>query len=59
MSQIDIFKYIKAIPDIPKEEYGKVIEVPCPCGGTLQCMRAPQSGHLRAKCDKCGFRMME
>lgn len=59
MSQIDIFVYLKAIPDISKEDYDKVIETPCPCGGTLQCERTSYNGHLRAKCDKCGFDLVE
>lgn len=59
MSQFDIFDYLKAIPDIPKEDFGKVIEAPCPCGGTLKCMRVPGNGHLRAKCGHCGFNLVE
>lgn len=59
MSEIDIFEYLKAMPDIPKEDFGKVIEAPCPCGGTLMCARVPGNGYYRAKCEKCGFNLME
>lgn len=59
MSKIDILEYLEAIPDIPKEDFDKVIETPCPCGGTLECMRVKSNGHLRAKCNLCGFFMIE
>ncbi len=59
MDKIDIFEYLKAIPDIPKKDYGTVIETKCPCGGTLKVARVQGNGHLRAACKDCGFRLVE
>ena len=59
MSKLDIFEYLKAIPDIPKSEWGKTFIVECPCGGKLYVARETSIGHLRAKCDKCGFSLIE
>lgn len=55
----EMFKYILAVPDIPtnvrdKEYYGK-----CPCGGTITAWRVKYNGHMRAKCDKCDFKLIE
>ena len=58
-NRISLWEYLKAIPDIPKDERGKVVTVPCPCGGVLGVMRESYSGHLRCKCDDCGFRLIE
>jgi hypothetical protein len=54
----DIFKFLEAIPDIT--EWGVEHTAPCPfCGGTIKAIRSINNGHLSAKCDGCGRRVME
>lgn len=54
----DIFKFLEAIPDIT--EWGIEHTAPCPfCGGTITAIRSINNGHLYAKCDGCGRRVME
>ena len=54
----DIFTFLRAIPDI--KEWGVEHSAPCPfCGGTIKAIRSINSGHLSAKCDGCGRRVME
>lgn len=50
--------YLEAIPNIPKDEIGKIHKALCPCGGTLTAVRV-NNGHLHVSCDKCGFTLME
>lgn len=56
-SSVDLVKYLEAIPD--KMKRGRAYLVKCPCGGTLCCIRSTYNGHLRAKCESCGFSMIE
>lgn len=54
----DIFTFLKAIPDIT--EWGVEHTASCPfCGGTIKAIRSINNGHLSAKCDGCGRRVME
>ena len=59
MEMIEIFEYLKAIPDIPKAQWGKTFTVKCPCGGTMIVARVQGNGHLRAACKECGFNLIE
>jgi hypothetical protein len=53
-----IIEFIMAIPDIT--EWGVEHTAPCPlCGGTIHAIRSINNGHLSAKCDGCGRRVME
>lgn len=52
-----IMKYVRAIPDF--QDRGVMHTAPCPCGGTLQCIRSTYNGHIHVKCDRCEFVMME
>lgn len=57
-SQDSIFKFLEAIPDIT--EWGVEHTAQCPfCSGTIHAIRSINSGHLSAKCDGCGRRVME
>lgn len=51
-------KYIEAVPDIPTNVREKKFFAKCPCGGTITAWRVKYNGHIRAMCDKCGFRLM-
>lgn len=53
-----MFKYIKAVPDIPEDIREKKFKSECPCGGTITAWRVRYNGHLRAKCDKCNFKLI-
>ena len=54
----DIFTFLRAIPDI--KECGVEHSAPCPfCGGTIKAIRSINNGHLLAKYDGCGRRVME
>lgn len=54
----EIFTFLEAIPDIT--EWGVEHTAPCPfCGGTIKAIRSINNGHLSAKCDGCGRRVME
>lgn len=54
----EIFTFLEAIPDIT--EWGVERSAPCPfCGGTITAIRSINNGHLYAKCDGCGRRVME
>ena len=55
----EIFEIMEAIPDIPKDEWGKWHCAKCPCGGEIKAIRSVNNGHLFAKCDKCGFTLHE
>ncbi len=59
MGEIKIQDYLKAIPDIPRSQWGKTFMVACPCGGQLMVARVPINGHLRAACSKCGFNLTQ
>jgi len=54
---MDIFDFMRAIPKF--EDRGEVHTAPCPCGGTIKAIRSVNNGHLTAKCDGCGRRVME
>jgi hypothetical protein len=54
-----IFKKIMAVPDIPICLRGEKFHTKCPCGGVITSWREPKDGHLRASCDKCGWRVVE
>ena len=51
-----IIEFIKAIPN--EMDWGRVYLVTCPCGGTIKAIRSINNGHLTAKCDGCGTRVM-
>lgn len=58
MMNDEIFTFRKAIPDIT--EWGVEYKTTCPlCGGTITAIRSVINGHLSAKCDGCGRRVME
>lgn len=59
MGKIDTIEYLKAIPNIPKRDWGKVIEVKCPCGGKLKATKAIDNGHIHARCESCHFLLRE
>lgn len=50
-----------AMPDIPNEikYWGKTYQSQCVCGGTITAMRSTYNGHIRAKCDKCEWSIIE
>lgn len=56
-NKIDLFDFIKAIPKVL--DRGVEHTGVCPCGGTIKAIRSVNSGHLSAKCDGCGRRVME
>ena len=53
--------HLEAMPDIPNEKnyWGKTYQSECVCGGIITAMRSTVNGHLRAKCDRCGWNMIE
>lgn len=53
----DVFDFISAIPEI--KDRGVDHKTTCPCGGTITAIRSINNGHLSAKCDGCGRRVME
>lgn len=53
------FVHIMNVPTIPKDEWGVEHKAQCSCGGTITAIRSTENGHLHARCDKCGFRLME
>lgn len=60
----DIIKFIKAvcenIPDNKKQNYGKRIEFVCPiCDDKAWCIRSEENGHVMARCQGCGFSIIE
>ena len=48
--ELDIFDYIKAMPEIPNKKKNWEIQYQstCPCGGTLTAMRSTYNCHIRA-----------
>lgn len=50
-----------AMPDIPddKKYWGKTYQSQCVCGGIITAMRSTYNGHIRAKCDKCEWSIIE
>ena len=54
------FKRLNCVPEIPdeKEYWGKKYTSTCVCGGTITAIRSTLNGHIRAKCDKCGWNMI-
>ena len=52
-------KYIAAVPDIPIDEWAIEYRGKCPCGGKIRAIRNNKNGHLEARCDKCGFMLIE
>lgn len=50
---------LACVPDIPEDVLGVPYEGKCTCGGTITAIRSPLNGHISAKCDKCGFLLME
>lgn len=60
MDNIDsVLDKLAAIPDIPMDKRGIEYHSKCPCGGDMKSWRAMGSGHLRASCEKCGWRLIE
>ena len=55
----EIFEKIKAMPDIDYNDRGKEYKSKCICGGKITAYRVKYNGHLRAKCDKCDFKIIE
>ena len=55
----EVFSYIECVPDIPYHVRGKEFHSKCKCGGTITAWRVKYNGHIRAKCDKCDFKLME
>ena len=55
----EIFKKIKAMPDIDYNDREKEYKSKCTCGGTITAYRVKYNGHLRARCDKCDFKIIE
>ena len=53
--------YLEAVPVIPNKPklWGVLYTSKCPCGGNIKAVRSTLNGHMTAKCDKCGFLMME
>ena len=56
---IDIFDFMRAIPDIPQNERGVWREAKCPCGGTIKAIRNEENGHLFAMCEDCKAKLIE
>ena len=53
-------KFLEAIPDIERKDWGKEFIVKCPvCGGDFHAIRVKYNGHLRAWCHKCDFQLIE
>lgn len=55
----DLFKRMGCIPDIPKDCCDKEYTSKCICGGTIIAVRSSYNHHIRAKCNKCGWIMVE
>lgn len=53
------FQKIERIPEIAVDDRGKEYTNKCTCGGTITAYRESSSGHLRAWCNKCGFKLVE
>ena len=53
--------HLMAMPDIPRDKkfWGKVYSSECVCGGTIYATRSTYNGHIRAKCDKCNWNIVE
>lgn len=51
-------RYIEAVPNIPTNVREKKFFGICPCGGTITAWRVKTNGHIRAKCDKCDFKLI-
>lgn len=54
-----IFERMERVPNIPKDVWGKEYTSECVCGGTITAIRSTYNGHLHARCDKCGYKLME
>lgn len=50
---------IAAVPEIPKNKRGIRYHGECPCGGIILAWRCKDSGHLRAICNKCQWKLVE
>lgn len=52
---------LESMPDIPddKKYWGKTYQSQCVCGGIITAMRSTYNGHIRAKCDKCEWSIIE
>ena len=56
----ELEKFLSFIEAITKAENDGKNDFICPiCGGTAHFERARINGHLHAKCDGCGTKMME
>lgn len=57
--KIDIFDFLRAIPDIPNDKRGIKFKSKCPCGGEIISIRSKYNGHLHAHCTKCDCMLIE
>ena len=55
----EFIKYIEAVPNIPTNDRGKEYYRKCLCGGTITAWRVKTNGHMRVKCDRCDFKLIE
>lgn len=54
-----LFAKMAAVPFIPADVIGVEYKGKCPCGGIITAKRVGTKGHLRAKCNKCKWRLVE
>ena len=55
----EMIEIIKAVPNIDYKDRERKYTSVCPCGGTITAWRVAYNGHLRAYCNKCGFKLIE